>query len=435
MQKKYSIVIVFLFIFFSVIVYYQIPNQDAHFDIDSYGYQDLAVLFFNTGSMVDINNPLRAPVQPIGYPLFMGIVYALCGVHVPIIIALQVLLMAISILCIMHIASLLFNAQIAYLTGLFSIVNIGFLVYPQFILAETMLFFLLTIFFMLFAYFFLHNAERYLISAGAVLGLSILVKPTALLLPVILVPVIMYNRRVHRLRSILLFMICFLTPIMFYMLRNYLLYGYFSFAPMMALNMYQCFLAKVMHMITEDSIEHIVNTQLRFTASNSFDPSGWEKARVLFFTYLHEYPFSFLLIWLQNVIKTIFGLFSTQLKVLIEPAVQGGDCSFFMVAGTVIERMYQYIYMGITHKWLYWVVWSEVIMSVIRIPLVIMGLWYMVLEKKDGLAMLFVLCIMLFCMVTGMDGCCRYRIVCEPFLLMITAYALVVMYNKRMLAV
>ena len=367
MQKKYYISIIFLFILFSTILYYQVPNQDAHFDVDSYGYQDLALLFFNTGSMIDTHNPLRVPVQPIGYPLSMGIVYALCGVHVPIIIAFQVLLMAFSIICIMHIASLLFNAQVAYLTGLFSVVNVGFLVYPQCILAETLLFFLLTSFFVFFTYFFLYSAELYIISAGVILGASVLVKPTALLLPVILIPAISYNRSVHRLESILLFMICFLTPILFYMLRNYLLYGYFSFAPMMALNMYQCFLAKVIHMITGDSIEHIVNTQLRFTASNSFDPSGWEKARDLFFTYLYEHPFSFLLIWLQNVVKTIFGLFATQLKVLIEPAIQGGDCSFFIITGTLFNRMYQYMHMGITHRWLYWVVWGEVIMSVMRI--------------------------------------------------------------------
>lgn len=52
-------------------------------------------------------------------------------------------------------------------------------------------------------------------------------------------------------------------------------------------------------------------------------------------------------------------------------------------------------------------------------------------RKKYGLLSIFVLCLILFCGVTGMDGCYRYRIVCESFLSMLIAYALVCIGNKK----
>jgi hypothetical protein len=232
-------------------------------------------------------------------------------------------------------------------------------------------------------------------------------------------------------QSILFFIIAFALPPLVYMWRNYLIYGYFSFAPMMALNMYQCFLAKVIHHITGEPLQSIVDHQLRFTAVNSFDPAGWQQARQLFFFYLKRYPGTFVYVWLLNVIKTVCGLFTTQLKVLIEPQVRGGDCSFFLTSGTIIERAYAYIESGITHSWIRWIAWLEAGWMIVRAWLVMIGFWGLFQEKKYGLLGIFVLCLMLFCGVTGMDGCCRYRIVCEPLLIMITAYALIRIWHTK----
>ena len=172
-------------------------------------------------------------------------------------------------------------------------------------------------------------------------------------------------------------------------------------------------------------MQEVVDTQLKFTAVNSFDPAGWEQARTLFYRYVQEHPITFVYIWLENVVKTLCGLFTTQLKLLIEPHMHGGDCSFFAQRNGILDAMIAYIQGGITHWWLLCIAYVEAIWSFIRVALVMLGLWFLWTEKKYGLVGIFVVCIMLLSLITGMDGCCRYRITFEPILIMITAYAIV----------
>lgn len=434
MKRIYWSIPFFLCMMLSVALYMQVPDDIAHFDVDSFGYHELAVRFCNTNTFINAADPLRAPVQPIGYPFFMGLLYKFFGIHVWVVIAAQVLLMICNIALLMLITKILFDGATAILCGFFAACNLSFLVYPQFILAETLLLFFL----LFFMYCFVRSVQQLKYSimwslyAGLVLGISIIVKPTAFCLLFILVPVLIWIHRADKKCmhiNVYNFISGFSIPIALYVVYNYYHYGYFAFAPMMPLNMYQCLLAKVMHRVTGDPVQTIIDTQLRFAADNSFDPAGWDAARQLFYKYLYEYPWIFVSVWMHNVAKTMFGLFSTQLKVLIEPGVQGGDCSYFMMTGNILERMHAYITYGITHRWLLCVAYVEVIWSGVRSLLFFVGcglLWY---QKKYGLVSIFVVCIMLLCMATGMDGCCRYRMVCEPLLVMIVAYACMHFYR------
>jgi len=431
--------IIFLFFLLSWLLYCQVPNESAHFDIDSYGYQDRAVNFYYNNQLLDSTTPERAPVQPVGYPFFMGLMYKLFGVQVSAVVGVQVVLMAIVIVLLMAIAGQLFGPAVAFVSGVLAALNVSFLVYPQFILAETVLLFLLMLFFYCFMCFYEQRSLYALYISAFILGISTIIKPTALCFPVLIIPVVvmqLWPYKWHALRVALIFTLIFCLPIFLYMTRNYRVYGYFSFAPMMPLNMYQCLLAKVMSRVEGLPIQDIIDTQLRFSALNSFDPSGWIPARSLFYQYLWQYPQTFVLVWLQNVLKTLFGLFSTQLKVLIEPAVHGGDCSFFALNGSITQRIQDYITGGITHRWLLWVAYLEAAWSVLRLVLVMIGFGFLLREKKYGLVCIFVLCIVLFSFVTGMDGCCRYRITFEPILILLSAYALVQLhYYIRKLSV
>jgi len=425
---KYVAGIMSIYLLLSIFLYTQVSDEHAHFDIDSFGYHDIAENFYRNNQLLNPIAPEQAPVQPAGYPFFMGLVYKLCGVQVSAIIGVQIILTAMSIVLLMAVAELLFGPSVATVCG----TNLSFLVYPQFVLAEALLLFFLLFFFYCFVRFMRDGSIGYVSVAACILGISTIIKPTALCFPLIIVPVVIWRLRRSMylaFRVSLLFLLLFFVPIMLYMLRNYYLYGYFSFAPMMPLNMYQCLLAKVISRIEHVPVQQIVDTQLRFTAENSFDPVGWAQAKKLFYQYLWRYPHIFVFVWLQNVCKTVFGLFSTQLKLLIEPAMHGGDCSFFAMQGTLFERMHAYIVYGITHQWLLYVAYAEAIWSIVRWVLVVSGFVLLLQEKKYGLVCIFVLCIVQFCVVTGMDGCCRYRITCEPLLLLISAYTIVLMYN------
>ena len=425
--------ITLLFVLFSCALYRAVPDEQAHFDIDSAGYQELAETFYHTNTFVNQRVPERAPVQPVGYPFFMAIVYKTVGVKVWALIFVQVMLLWLSIVLLLHVSSLLFSEAVTRVVAYLAVFNVGFLVYPQFILAETVQLFFIMLFMYLFVSFYQSKYWYYLCSSAAILGLSTIIKPTALCSPILIIPIVVYvlwrsANGVNAVAGAVLFIISFYTPVLLYMLRNYDVYGYFNFAPMMPLNMYQCLLAKVMSRVEGLPVQDIVDTQLRFSATNTFDAAGWDHAKKLFYDYLWQYPTTFVVVWVQNVTKTVFGLFSTQLKVLIEPLVRGGDCSFFLQEGSFLERINAYIVSGSTHWWVCLVSYVEALWSVVRWVLVITGFGFLCAEKKYGLVCIFVLCIMQFSVVTGMDGCCRYRIIFEPILIMICAYALVQWY-------
>jgi hypothetical protein len=72
-------------------------------------------------------------------------------------------------------------------------------------------------------------------------------------------------------------------------------------------------------------------------------------------------PRLFIGVWLKNVSKTWLGLFTTNLKVLVEPAVHGGDVSYFKTKGSMLQqRVHAYITSGATQSWVVVVGYLEI---------------------------------------------------------------------------
>ncbi len=214
------------------------------------------------------------------------------------------------------------------------------------------------------------------------------------------------------------------------MAYNYVQWGYFSLAPLTSLNLYQVFLSKVIARITGFSIQEVITTQLQFTGQHSFDESGWQEPRRLFFSYLKDHPGTFVLIWLQNVCKSTVGLFSTQLKVLLEPSLGGGDCSFFKMSGTCVEKMIAYIQYGTNSWWLQMVAWAEALWLLFRSLFALVGLIVLCQKKRYGVAMLLSIYSIQCLLITGFDGCARYRLACEPLVLILVAAGVWRVYRR-----
>ncbi len=372
-----------------------------------------------------------APVQPVGYAFFIGLLYKLFGSHYSIIIFVQILLCIIAGWLLFCIAQRLFNIQVASLTVLLASFNVGLLTFTQFILAEIMLVVLLLAFWERFTAFLQTRNTKALVVSGVFLGLSNLIKPMTLFFPVIVgLFVLLYvgTPIIKKVGIVIMFLIACYTPIFGYMVRNYVQHNVFAFAPMMELNMYNVFLSKVIAQVDNKPVEQVAREQLAFTGTHALDPHGWDNARVLFFTYLKKYPHMFAYVWFKNVIKTVFGLFTTQLKILFAPHIKGGGSSFFKQSGTLFTRIFGYLSHGTSSLLLILIGLLEMLWLFIEYLTACYALANLHAQKKM-IYLLFLIFIVQSACMTGIDGCGRYRVAFEPLLLLLSAYGLYTLWH------
>jgi hypothetical protein len=419
-------------------IYRAIPDLTVHSNGDSIGYERIAQQFVMTGKLTDPAVRGGIPIQPIGYPLFVGLLYKLCGPDLRIIIFIQVLLSLLCIWLIFVIAQRLFGLAIARITLFLSALNLGFLVYAQLMLAETLMLTCLLLFFERITAFLSEQKMAQLVQAGLVLGVSVLIKPMALLYIFFLLPFIwfcMHMAHVQKLKYIGMLLISFYAPLVSYMSYNYALYRCFRYAPMTSLNIYQCFLSKVIAHIEHEPVEQVRTQTLAFTGAHGFDEHGWDANRALFFYYLHKHPFVFVYVWGINVIKTIAGLYTTQLKLLLNNSLVGGKHSFFNFSGSFCERCVSYVMGGTANRTIAVLALAEAVFNLLRWLFVFFACFFLVRASRWCILYLFGSYSLQCALVTGIDGCCRYRMTFEPILIILAAigiYALVCTgYKKR----
>ena len=422
-----------LFLGLSAALYKAVPSRHSHFDRDSVGYDRIARTFVATGHLADPGVRGGIPIQPIGYPLLIGLLYTFFGPDVRSVIVLQLVLSLLCIGLIFVIAGRLFAQPIAKVALFLSAINLGFLVYAQLLLAETLMLTFLLLFFERLTACMRDQKIMQLAQAGLVLGLSVLVKPMALLFIFLLLPFVWVcvYRIAHvwrKLSAVGVLLVSFYLPLIGYMGYNYSEYGYFRYAPMTSLNIYQCYLSKVIAAVDELPVEEVRTQKLIFTGVHGFDESGWQVGRQLLPVYLKKQPLVFVHIWVVNIIKTLFGLYATQLKLLLNPDLVGGSHSFFKISGTVCERCVAYIVGGSPTSFVAGIALGEFIWNWIRWLLVIGACWLLVWRRKWCLLYLLGSYTFQCALVTGIDGCCRYRMTFEPILIMLSAIGIYALY-------
>lgn len=423
---------VFLFIILSLVLYRAVPTRMSCFDVDSTGYDRMATQFYNTGVLSDPQAPDQAPVQTVGYHFFVGVMYKLFGHSTVPVIMIQILLAMLSLWLIFLIGRFFFDDRIAVFAVFLCAVNIGYLVYPQFLLAETLLLTMVLVFVERFLSFWKTQRVSSLVVAGLFGGLSLLIKPSVLLfLPVTILFLLLFPPLSgRRLRVLLLFMCAFLAPLGGYLMYNKVQYGYFNLAPMKSLNMYYVFLSKVIarqHNMPLAQAEQLIPP---FSSTNSLDERGWDGARNLFWQYVKHYPLTCGVVWVENVAKTVFGLYATQLKLLLNPALVGGDVSFFKEQGSWMSRACHYVVRGSPSSCVTVLAWYEVLFSLVRYLLVLIAFCLLLYRRRYAIVLFFLAFIVLGVGITGFDGCCRYRIVVEPFLLLLSSFSVFWVYTK-----
>ncbi|MBI2775411.1 hypothetical protein HYX58_05380 [Candidatus Dependentiae bacterium] len=418
-------------IFLSSILWLAAPQKDQHFDLDSYGYERIAINFAQNYQLKD---PGRTdiPVQVIGYPLIMGAIYAIFGAHYQLIILLQVLLTLGICFLIWSASAQLFGAFAGRIAFFLGCINIGFLVLAQFILTETIATFLLILFFERLISFLVNGSYRSLVISSSAFGLCLIIKPTPLFFIPIFMVLLKFLPTQARVNRSYFGMINFYIwiPMALLLAYNYYTYGVAQIAPTMQENIYYYFLAKLKSADQSITIEQAYQEiDATFGHYKRTSPKRWAAAQQEFFNFLRKKPFLVMRLWGESMLKTVGGLFTSQLKLLLNPQLKGTPTSLSSANGSGIEKLNNYIARGATNGIVIVIGWAEFIFNFIRYALIIAGLTVLVKRRAYWLALFFLAFCGYFIFVTGHDGCARYRLLIEPMLTIFASFGILVLYK------
>jgi 4-amino-4-deoxy-L-arabinose transferase-like glycosyltransferase len=419
-KSIFFICISLLFCALSWFIYHQSSaSQHPHQDIDSNAYLERADLMVDTNSFIKQAGE-ELPYYGLGYPVFLSFLYWLFGQSVFVIIIAQILLALLALWLLISLAFLLFGEKSRVPVGLLFLASVGYATFVQFVLTEILLATLLLLFFYAFINGFMTGNRRNFAYAGIWLGLSIMVKPAALIFSVLACACIFLLTRgskKEKFKHGAFFLCMFLVPVFVIMGHNKIYFNTWALGNLAQVNLYYWFYPNV--------LAHINGTSSPYEQKKLIELSdgryACEKIAPLFWQTARERPYVLAFVWLKNVCKTMFGLYTTNLKVLVEPRVMGGDISFFMMHGSFWQKIWGYITAGVTKPWVVCVGSFEMVFDIVRYFLCVLGLLALCRKKYYNIALFSLLFLGYFFMITGHDGCSRFRMMVEFLLIVLAA--------------
>lgn len=423
MSMRQNVFFVCISLFFCIVswfIYQQsFASRYPHQDIDSKAYLERADVMMHNGSFVKHSGE-SLPYYGLGYPLFLAFLFWLFGQSILVIIVAQILLALLALWLVMKLAGLWFGEKSIVPTGFLFLVSVGYITFVQFVLTEILLATLLLLFFYAFTQALSFGDRRYYVYAGIWLGLSILVKPAALIFSIVALASVFLLRRdtcKQKIKNGIIFLCMFLVPVFITITHNKIYFDTYALGNLAQVNLYYWFYPNV--------LAHINRTTSPYEQKKLIELSegryACEKIAPLFSKTAREFPGALVFVWLKNVCKTMLGLYTTNVKVLVEPHVMGGDISFFKMQGSFLQKTWGYITAGATKIWVKCVGSFEMVFNVIRYFLCVLGLLVLCRKKRYDIVWFSILFLGYFFMITGHDGCSRFRMMVEFLLILLAA--------------
>ena len=166
---------------------------------------------------------------------------------------------------------------------------------------------------------------------------------------------------------------------------------------------------------------------------NPLENKSWVKVKTKFWNEVKKNPLLFVKTWCREMCKTLFGLFTTNFKLLIEPGVYGKGVSFFDHEGSLIKKMYSYITYGTNITTLHIIGLFELIFNILKYFFSLLALIFLAKKQRWFLAAFLLLYIAYFSFVTGFDGCARYRTMFEFLLLFLASTGVYELFTSKRL--
>lgn len=410
-----------LFCVLSLIIFYYTPGIKAHFEGDSVRYNFIA---HNLAHLTDI------PLEVLGYPTFLGILYKIWD-HIFIIVLAQIILSILSLFLIRSIIKkITSNTSALIASTLFWFLNLGFLIYTQLLLIEIILAFFLLTFINYVITYYQRPSYWTCAQAGFILGISILFRPAALfyalcfpILLLLVTKISLYKRII----SSILFLCTFYAPMLAYMTLNYFYFGVFVICPVMNVNLFSFYFPKLQ---TAFATHNIAPTEItRAIEQDIVQKTTTSTTQVNLIKLCLQQPIIAINIWLINTLKSLIGLYQTQWKLYFE--LSDHATSYFCLPGNWLSCLAGYIYTGTTKTWLHALGWLELGYLIIEYFAVTIGSWALLINKKYWLLFFALSFILYFAFITGPDGSGRFRMMLEPWLLVLAALGIACLFNSK----
>ena len=271
--------------------------------------------------------------------------------------------------------------------------------------------------------------------AGFMLGLSVIVKPTALFFPLGLAVCFFALSRFVTLSvgwsDYAYFCAAFYAPIVWYVIRNGLIFGFYRISFLAEGGLYHWFHAVILAQLQNEPVLKVLSDlgKMGDTHYTTFQQEYWAPLKTAFFTTCLAHPFVVLKLYLQNISKTFFGLYSVQLQLLFDPNMRGNVVPFHEIQGGFIGQLYNYFAWAFRNPYVGSLMLFEAVMNGFKWFLGAWGIvsWY---QKKSYELLVFFFCVIgCFSAVTGFYGAGRYRILFEPLLLILAAQGILNLYK------
>ena len=202
---------------------------------DAVGYHSLAVTFVNHGQFALQEGGEPEALRTPGYPLYVGLFYAVFGENPWVVLLSQIVLDGLSCLVLISLLNKALGSRAALCGGLFYAVDPHLILYANHLLSETLFLFFCVLFF----YFFWSaydgdEARRqilHLVCSALFLGLATLVRPVSLFLGFafsIVVYFLFGGGVVDKLKRAGLFAAVFVLPLTPWLIRNQIVFDKWS---------------------------------------------------------------------------------------------------------------------------------------------------------------------------------------------------------------
>jgi hypothetical protein len=267
-----------------------------------------------------------------------------------------------------------------------------------------------------------------LAQAAFLFGFSTIIKPAALyyILFLLLFLIVFLGGFIKNKFNIFILFVCFYTPVIGYVAHNKIVFN-------------ECCESKLaqdlLHVFLFSKVRAVETGKTAKEEMAFLMHEAPENVNKLFVTSLKQHPEIFVYVWSQNVTKSLLGLFTSNLKVLVDANARGSAISFFYQQGNIFQKIHGYITMCTELKWVHVVGCLESIWTVLRYLLVLIAIFYMLLRKQYPWMFLLLSYLFYFSMITGFDGCSRYRMMIEFVLIILAASGIYtvseIFYNKK----
>lgn len=430
MVFKNSIIIVSLTLFtlFSAALYFTTPSFDAHQEIDSPEYEEVAQHYVKTDVL---GHPVHGmPVHPAGYYWLLGILYKFFSTHQSLVFFVQLLLSLLCFWLMYKTAILVFGESVALGTLLLASCNLGFIVFSQLILAEILLVTFLCWFLYCSVLLYHSGKMKHAAQSGLLLAASVLVKPVALFFGLVMpffVGSVNYGSITNRCKAVVIFLLFFYIPLLGYMAYNYKFFNNFAVTTLHTGNLYYYFLPRrILPRLSERERHEVQN----YLDASSNAKKLEKRSAYIFYHLLYKHPVIYMTALIESMIKIFFGLYSTQLKVMYNTLLRGGTLSFFAMEGSsMLGRLYKYTQFGTDNAVLKIISFFELCWLFVLYFLLCYALVLLLCKKNYYLILFWGSYVGYITLAAAFDGCGRYRMMLEPVFLMLACYAIIELYS------